>query len=77
MKSYRLTAIHQYDDAPLVRWWALGKRNAKNKAKILLNNKIGEHKPFEVIVFDEYTNKVVCQLRLTTDGELVEHFAKW
>ena len=77
MKIYKLVAMHQYDDAPNVTWLVLSKREAKSKAEILLNSKIGEHKPFEVIVFDEDTGRVACQLRLTTDGKLKEHFTNW
>ena len=77
MKVYKLVAMYQYDDAPYVAWLASDKREAKSKAKTILNSKIGEYEPFEVIVFDEDTGRVTCQLRLTADGELVEHFTKW
>jgi hypothetical protein len=77
MKIYKLVAMYQYDDAPNVTWLVSSKREAKSKAEILLNSKIGEHKPFEVIVFDEDTGRVACQLRLTTDGKLKEHFTNW
>lgn len=75
MKIYKLVAMYQYDDAPYLTWLVSGKHEAKAKAKTLLNSQIGEHKPFEVIVFDEDTGRVACQLRLTTDGELeIERF---
>nr|DAX93609.1 MAG TPA: hypothetical protein [Caudoviricetes sp.] len=77
MKVYKLVAGYQYMDAPSLMWWVSGKCEAKAKAKTMLNSQIGEHEPFEVIVSDEDTGRIACQLRLTTDGELVEHFAKW
>lgn len=77
MKIYKLIAMYQYDDAPTLMWWVSDKREAKSKAKTILNSQIGEHKPFEVIVLDEDTGRITCQLRLTTDGKLKEHFAKW
>ena len=77
MKIYKLVAMYQYDDAPYVTWLVSGKGEAKSKAKTILNSKIGEHEQFEVIVFDEDTGRIACQLRLTTDGKLKEHFAKW
>lgn len=81
MKIYKLVAMYQYDDAPDVTWIVFGKREAKSRAKLLLNSQIGDHKPFEVIVLDENKKlgkgRVACQLKLAANGDLIEHFAKW